>query len=171
MLSIACLLGVLCALSLLSSVAPFTPSLAFLPRSHASPTVTTIFSSPGGAPAYAPPKVDIKKKTAPPKGAQDQKVQVGQPQTRAEVEVEDAPRYKVMLLGDESYTESHVVPRITNVVDDVDTKQAQSVYTACMSAGKGLVGVYPMEIAEHYVEQFLRSEPMIFSEMVKEGKS
>ena len=55
-----------------------------------------------------------------------------------------------------------------DVVDDVDKKQAVEVYYAAQKAGKGLIGIFVLEMGEFYVEQLMRSEPMIFSELVKE---
>ena len=84
------------------------------------------------------------------------------------MQTEDAPRYKVLLLGDEEYEEEHVIERLVDVVDDVDKKQSIEIFYSAQKGGKGLVGVYPLEVSEFYVEQLARSEPMIFSELEKE---
>ena len=97
-----------------------------------------------------------------------QKAKVAEPQTRGDIETEDAPRYKVLLLGDEEYEEEHVIERLVDVVDDVDKKQSIEIFYSAQKGGKGLVGVYPLEVSEFYVEQLARSEPMIFSELEKE---
>jgi ATP-dependent Clp protease adapter protein ClpS len=109
--------------------------------------------------------------SSPGPGQPEQKVEIGKPQTRLVEETEDAPRYKVMLLFDDGYLEEPVTNRLTEVVDDLDKPSAQDVYRACEKQGSGMVGVYPLEIAEFYVEQLLRSEPMIFTELVKEGEA
>ncbi|GMH46702.1 hypothetical protein TrVE_jg374 [Triparma verrucosa] len=112
-------------------------------------------------------KTVIKKAAASP-GQPAQKAKVAQPQTRGSHETEDAPRYKVILIGDEEYDEEHVIERMVDVVDDVDKKASIEIFHSAQQGGKGLVGVYPLEQSEHYVEQFLRSEPMIFTELEKE---
>jgi len=116
-------------------------------------------------------KVTLKSKAKVNPGPAAPKAKAAQPKTRSEVETEDAPRYKVLLIGDEEYAEEHVVDRMVDIVDDLDKKQSIEIFYAAQKAGKGLVGVYPLEISEFYVEQLLRSEPIIFSELEKEGKS
>ncbi|GMI17711.1 hypothetical protein TrLO_g1102 [Triparma laevis f. longispina] len=153
---------VLAFLSCLSSSFLLSPAS---PPTHAFSRHLTIVN--GLASPALKQKTVIKKAAASP-GQPAQKAKVAQPQTRGEVETEDAPRYKVLLIGDEEYDEEHVIERMVDVVDDVDKKQSIEIFYAAQKAGKGLVGVYPLEMSEHYVEQFLRSEPMIFTELEKE---
>jgi len=157
------LLSLLLLLSLLVSTSSFLPLPAFSLTRHTS-------SLSAGGPAPATKTIQKQKTASPITGKPKAKIQVAEPQTRGETETEDAPRYMVIVIGDESYTETHVVARLNELFDDIDQKQASDVYNAVMKTGKGLAGVYPLEQAEFYVEQLLRSEPMIFAELVKEGK-
>ena len=76
-----------------------------------------------------------------------------------------------MLLGDESYDQGHVVTRICTVMEDIDENRASTIFTAAMgNAGKAMCGKYPLEHAELYKEQLLRSEPMILSDLEEENK-
>lgn len=133
--------------------------------------MTTLFMA--GAPAQAPAKVKQAQKTSDGggKGGTEQVTKTADPKTRVEVEVEEAPRFKLLLIGDEEYSEEHVVERMVDLVDDLDKKQGVEVYYAAQKAGKGLIGVFVLEMAEFYAEQLARSEPMIFTDLVKEGKA
>ncbi|GMI44701.1 hypothetical protein TrCOL_g7731 [Triparma columacea] len=159
------------AITLLTVLLSISSSATFAffpshPPLHSSPT--RLFAAPAG-PALKQ-KVTLKSKTVAP-GPAAPKAKTAEPKTRGEIETEDAPRYKVLLIGDEEYVEEHVVERMVDVVDDLDKKRSIEVYYAAQKGGKGLVGVYPLELSEFYVEQLLRSEPMIFSELEKEGKA
>ena len=79
--------------------------------------------------------------------------------------------YKVMLVGDESYDQGHVVTRICTVMDDIDENRAAGIFRASMGPeGKAMCGKYPLEHAELYKEQLLRSDPIIFSDLEEENK-
>mmetsp|Transcript_5485 Transcript_5485/g.9044 ORF Transcript_5485/g.9044 Transcript_5485/m.9044 type:complete len:165 (-) Transcript_5485:93-587(-) len=96
--------------------------------------------------------------------------QTGDPVTRKEENFEDAPLFKVMLLGDDDYDTSHVIERLCAVMEDLDEDAAVTIYQAAQSTGKAMCGKYPMEHAEVYKEQLLRSEPMIFSDLEDENE-
>ena len=77
--------------------------------------------------------------------------------------------YKVMLLRDDDYDQEHVVTRLCAVVDDMDEDQAATVWKQAMAAGKATCGMFPFERAELFKEQLLRSDPMIFCDLVEEN--
>jgi ATP-dependent Clp protease adapter protein ClpS len=95
---------------------------------------------------------------------------VAKPKVRKEQDIEDAPLYKVMLLGDEEYDVGHIVTRLCEVMEDMDENLAATVFKSAQVAGKAMCGKYPLEHAELYVEQLLRSDPMIFAELEEEDK-
>ena len=95
---------------------------------------------------------------------------MSEPVRRRERNTEDAPMYKVMLIGDDEYDQEHTIERMCSIMEDVDEGQASSVYTQAQSGGKAMINKYPFEHAELYVEQLLRSDPMIFCELEEEEK-
>ena len=127
----------------------------------------------GGGAAIAKPaiktsqKVETKQKE---KVKQRQKAKTHDPISRRDEEFEEAPMYKLMLLGDDSYDPAHVVERMCAVVEDMDEDQAATVFQQANQEGKAMAGKYPMEIAELYKEQLIRSDPMIFSDLEEENK-
>ena len=50
-----------------------------------------------------------------------------------------------------------------------DEDQAATVFQQANQEGKAMAGKYPMEIAELYKEQLIRSDPMIFSDLEEEN--
>ena len=78
--------------------------------------------------------------------------------------------YKVMLIGDEEYEQAHLITRITEVMEDIDENRASIVFQQAQQSGKSMCGKYPLEHAELYVEQLLRSDPMIYSELEEENE-
>jgi ATP-dependent Clp protease adapter protein ClpS len=90
---------------------------------------------------------------------------IAKPKVRKEQEIEDAPMYKVMLLGDEEYNVAHVVPRLCELMEDMDENMAGTVFKSAQVSGRAMCGKYPLEHAELYVEQLIRSDPMIFAEL------
>ena len=83
---------------------------------------------------------------------------------------EDAPLYQVLLIGDDSYTAEHFVNRACAIVEDMDEDRAVTVLEAANTAGKAVVGKYPLETAETYKEQFIRSDPIIYADIQDENK-
>lgn len=125
----------------------------------------------GGA-AIAKPKIktDIatKQKTKE-KVEVKKKVQAGEPMSRRKEDFMEAPMYKLMLLGDDAYDIGHVVERMCAIVEDMDEGQAANVFQQAQQEGKAMCGKYPMEHAEMYKEQLIRSDPMIFSDLEEEN--
>mmetsp|Transcript_13097 Transcript_13097/g.18906 ORF Transcript_13097/g.18906 Transcript_13097/m.18906 type:complete len:175 (-) Transcript_13097:256-780(-) len=110
-------------------------------------------------------KVDSKTSTT-----SKQKISTAPPKARREQKFEEPILYKVMLIGDEDYDSAHITERLCAVMEDMDESQAVIVFKGAMSAGKAMCGKYPLEHAEMYVEQLLRSDPIIYSELEEEDK-
>ena len=130
-------------------------------------------SDSGGGAALAKPaiKVDQKTETKVREAVQQKnKARTYDPISRRDDEFEEAPMFKLMLLGDSSYDSAHVIERMCAVVQDMDEDQASSVLQQANSVGKAMCGKYPFEMAELYKEQLIRSDPMIFSDIEEENK-
>ncbi|KAL3926011.1 MAG: hypothetical protein SGILL_000010 [Bacillariaceae sp.] len=126
----------------------------------------------GGA-AIAKPAIKTSQKVETvqkEKVKQRQKAKTHDPISRRDEEFEEAPMFKLMLLGDDSYDPAHVVERMCAVVEDMDEDQAATVFQQAEQTGKAMAGKYPMEIAELYKEQLIRSDPMIFSDLEEENE-
>lgn len=91
-------------------------------------------------------------------------------QSRRKEEFEDAPLFKVMLIGDDSYDAGHVIDRLCAIIDDLDEGAAATVFQQAQQEGKAMCGKYPMEHGEMYKEQLIRSDPMIFADLEEENK-
>jgi ATP-dependent Clp protease adapter protein ClpS len=130
--------------------------------------------SESGSSAIAKPQIKLGQKTAlvtetKKKVEMRKKNQPGEPVSRKEEEFMDAPLFKLMLQGDDGYDMSHVIERLCAVMEDLDEDAAVSVYQAAQSSGKAMCGKYPMEHAEVYKEQLLRSDPTIFADLEDEN--
>ena len=130
-------------------------------------------SDSGGGAALAKPAIKVDQKTETKvreKVQQQSKARTYDPISRRDDEFEEAPMFKLMLLGDSSYDSAHVIERMCAVVQDMDEDQASSVLQQANSVGKAMCGKYPFEMAELYKEQLIRSDPMIFSDIEEENK-
>lgn len=127
----------------------------------------------GGA-AIAKPKVGVKvDQVTKQKSKQEskQRVRSSDPINRREEKFEDAPLFKVLLIGDDDYDQAHVIERMCEILEDMDENQAASVFKSAQQGGKAMCGKYPLEHAEMYKEQLIRSDPMIFSDVEEENKT
>ena len=127
----------------------------------------------GGGAALAKPAVKIAQKTEvknKEKVKSTNKARTHDPISRRDEKFEDAPMFKLMLIGDESYDPAHVVERMCAVVEDMDEDQAVTVLQQANQEGKAMCGKYPFERAELFKEQLIRSDPMIFSDLEEENK-
>jgi ATP-dependent Clp protease adapter protein ClpS len=124
--------------------------------------------------AQAQPEVQIKTKTKlatkeKQKVQQKKKEKTDDPVQKRDDDFQDAPMYKLLLLGDDSYDTEHVVTRMCSIMEDIDEDQAVTVLKQAMKAGKAMCGKYPFERAELFKEQLLRSDPMIFADLEEEN--
>ena len=67
--------------------------------------------------------------------------------------------------GDEDYTQEHICKALLDVVEDVQIKQAEEIFLEAQKGGQANVCTTSQELAEHYVQQLARKDPMIFCEM------
>ena len=126
----------------------------------------------GGA-AIAKPQVKIAQKTetkVKEKVAQESKAKVYDPISRRKEEFEEAPMFKLMLIGDDAYDKTHVIERLCAIVEGMDEDQAATVFKQAEQNGKAMCGKYPFERAELFKEQLMRSDPMIYSDLEEENK-
>jgi ATP-dependent Clp protease adapter protein ClpS len=130
-------------------------------------------SDSGGGAALAKPAIKTVQKTETQvreKVKQQSKVHTFDPISRREDEFQDAPMFKLMLIGDTDYDTGHVIERLCAIVEDMDEDQAATVLKQANGAGKAMCGKYPFERAELFKEQLIRSDPMIFCDMEEENK-
>ncbi|KAL3916958.1 MAG: hypothetical protein SGILL_004939 [Bacillariaceae sp.] len=126
----------------------------------------------GGGAAIAKPAIKTAQKVETiqkQKQKQKQQAKTHDPISRRDEEFEEAPMFKLMIIGDDSYDVGHVVERMCAIVEDMDEDQAATVFQQANQEGKAMAGKYPMEIAELYKEQLIRSDPMIFSDLEEEN--
>jgi ATP-dependent Clp protease adapter protein ClpS len=113
-------------------------------------------SDSGGGAAIAKPAVKIAQKVETKqkeKVKQRQQAKTHDPISRREEDFEEAPMFKLMLLGDDSYDPAHVVERMCAVVEDMDEDQAATVLQQANQAGK--VRFHFWMIPSHYISPFL----------------
>mmetsp|Transcript_21632 Transcript_21632/g.31575 ORF Transcript_21632/g.31575 Transcript_21632/m.31575 type:complete len:168 (+) Transcript_21632:139-642(+) len=158
-------------------LAYLTTTLAFTSFPTAfRPTSTRLHageSDKEGGAAIAKPKVGVKIDTVTTqksKQVQKRKSKGSDPISRREDDFEDAPMFKVLLIGDESYDQAHVVERMCEIMEDMDENHAATVYKQAQQGGAAMCGKYPLEHAEMYKEQLVRSDPMIYSDVEEENK-
>jgi ATP-dependent Clp protease adapter protein ClpS len=127
----------------------------------------------GGGAAIAKPAIKTEQKTVT-RSKQKQKTtneaKTFDPISRRDEEFEEAPMFKLMLVSDKSYDASHVVERMCAIVEGMDEDQASTVFQQASSTGKAMCGMYPFERAELFKEQLIRSDPMIYTDIVEENK-
>jgi len=163
---------------LLLSIFQFTTAFVVAPGVFGVSRPTLLHAGKGegegsGGAAIAKPAVKIAQKTetkVKEKVKQQQKARTYDPISRRDEEFEEAPMFKLMLLGDDGYDPAHVIERMCAVVEDMDENQAATVLKQANQNGKAMCGKYPFEVAELYKEQLIRSDPMIFSDLEEENK-
>lgn len=164
---------------LLLLIAYVTTAFAFTTNSPVTCrpiTSTTLFageSDKEGGAAIAKPKVGIVTKETTKqkaKSAQKSKSKSSDPVNRREEDFEDAPLYKVMLIGDADYNQAHVIERMCEIMEDMDENHAATVFKSAQQGGSAMCGKYPLEHAEMYKEQLIRSDPMIFGDVKEENE-
>lgn len=55
----------------------------------------------------------------------------------------DTPMWKVILLGDEEYSEGHVVETLTRVIDDMEVVKAEKCFREAQLYGTAIATVVP----------------------------
>ncbi|CAJ1930386.1 unnamed protein product [Cylindrotheca closterium] len=160
-------------LAVMHMASSFTP-LTFSSRQRSILFAGEREGDSGGGAAIAKPAIKQAQKTetrSKQKSKAQQTSKTHDPISRRDEEFEDAPMYKLMLISDESYDAVHVVERMCAVLEDMDEDQASTVFQQASQSGKAMCGKYPFERAELFKEQLIRSDPMIFSDIVEENKN
>ena len=115
--------------------------------------------------APAQPKIKIAAKPTPgggsPQKQQTKTVQVAPPERKTEDA--EVPMWKVVLLGDEEYDEAYVVQTIKQVVVQVTREKCESCFQEAQQHGASEIVVVPQEHAEHFVQQFHRCDPVVYT--------
>jgi len=150
---------------------------AFTPINNFVPRPVTLFAGEGdadkaGGAAIAKPKIKTSQKVETKqkqKSKQTQQAKTHDPISRREEKFEDAPMYKLMLIGDESY-DPETVERICHVVEGMDEDQAATITEQAVQGGEAMIGIYHLEKAERFKDGLLMSNPIIYSEVKKENK-
>eukprot|EP00980_Cylindrotheca_fusiformis_P003114 scaffold721_cov131-Cylindrotheca_fusiformis.AAC.4 len=127
----------------------------------------------GGGAAIAKPAVKQAQKTetkSKTKSRTTKEAKTHDPISRRDEDFEEAPMFKLMLVSDDSYDPVHVVERMCAIVEDMDEDQASTVFQQASQNGQAMCGKYPFERAELFKEQLMRSDPMIFTDLVEENK-
>lgn len=70
---------------------------------------------------------------------------------------DEVPMYKVILLGDEEYDESHVVTQLQKIIQ-IDKKEAARCFGEAQATGSSVVCVVCEEHAEFYAQQLKRQD-------------
>eukprot|EP00578_Thalassiosira_sp_NH16_P025591 CAMPEP_0181100840 /NCGR_PEP_ID=MMETSP1071-20121207/13413_1 /TAXON_ID=35127 /ORGANISM="Thalassiosira sp., Strain NH16" /LENGTH=170 /DNA_ID=CAMNT_0023183607 /DNA_START=51 /DNA_END=566 /DNA_ORIENTATION=- len=159
----------LCTLALTTTATAFTatPPIYQQPRRHLSPLFSDKDKGGGGS-AIATPKtkqVTTTVQKQKQKSKQKKKMKPSDPDLRNEEDFEDAPMFRLYLIGDESYEQEHVVTRIFEVVEDCSEDDAATLFKSAYQSGEAFMGKYPREIAEMYGEQLTRSDPIIYADV------
>lgn len=159
----------LCTLALASTATAFTTAPTHQPKrtQQISPLYQSDKDKGGGA-AIAIPKTKQATTTVQKlkqKSEQKQKFKPSEPDLRSEEDFEDAPMFRLYLIGDESYDQKHVVTRVFEVVEDCSEDDAATLFKSAYQSGEAFMGKYPMEIAEMYAEQLTRSDPIIYADV------
>lgn len=159
---------------LLLFIAYTSVALAFTSTPLAFRRSTSLFagqSDKEGGAAIAKPKVGVKVEQVTKqkvRSVEKKKAKSGEPVNRRDDDFEDAPMFKVILVGDESYDQTHVIQRMCEIMEDMDESQAASIFKQAQQGGNAMCGKYPLEHAEMYKEQLVRSDPMIYADVQKE---
>mmetsp|Transcript_14023 Transcript_14023/g.35268 ORF Transcript_14023/g.35268 Transcript_14023/m.35268 type:complete len:172 (-) Transcript_14023:50-565(-) len=120
------------------------------------------------SPQIAKPKVDIGQTTKNPSTSPGSpKTNTPKPKLHKKTQDDEAPMYKVILLGDNEYEQAHVVTQITKVIPSVKKEEATRCFVEAQMVGTSVIITVTEEHAEHYVQQLLRQQ--IYAKMEKES--
>lgn len=82
---------------------------------------------------------------------------------RRKTQADEVPLYKVILLGDETYVEAHVVTQIQKTVQ-LDKGEATRIFREAQSSGSSIICVVCEEHAEFYAQQLRRQDIFVLVE-------
>mmetsp|Transcript_16356 Transcript_16356/g.35580 ORF Transcript_16356/g.35580 Transcript_16356/m.35580 type:complete len:174 (+) Transcript_16356:212-733(+) len=165
---------ILCTLALVTSATAFTTSGPIHQPQQRTGRLSPLCSDKqGGGSAIATPKtkqVTTTVQKQKQKSEQKKKFKPSDPELRKQEDFEDAPMFRLYLIGDESYDQEHVVTRVYEIVEDCSEDDAATLFKSAYQTGEAFMGKYPREIAELYAEQLTRSDPIIYAD-VRDDKS
>lgn len=168
-------LRIICTLALAVTTAAFTT--APIRQSQRTRRSCPLFAGDpdkGGGSAIAIPKTKQTTTTVQKqkqKSKQKKKFKPSEPDQLSEEDFEDAPMFRLYLLGDEADEQQHVITRLFEVVEDCSEDDAATLFKSATQTGEAFMGKYPREIAELYAEQLTRSDPIVFADVRdNEGK-
>lgn len=76
---------------------------------------------------------------------------------RRKTQADEIPMYKVILLGDEAYSESHVVTQLQKTIG-LEKSEAGKRFAEAQQSGSSVVAVVCEEHAEFYAQQLKRQD-------------
>ena len=159
--------NLLCTLSLATTATAFTPTpIHHTQSSRHLPHIIYASSDKGGGSAIATPKTKQVTTTVQKSKQKEKQKQKFKPSEPDQVhDFEDAPMYRLYLIGDEGYDQEHVVTRLHEVVEDCSEDDAATLFKSAYQTGEAFLGKYPLEIAETYCESLIRSDPIIYADV------
>mmetsp|Transcript_22632 Transcript_22632/g.35405 ORF Transcript_22632/g.35405 Transcript_22632/m.35405 type:complete len:169 (+) Transcript_22632:18-524(+) len=148
------------------------PSLTGLNPASAVSGVSRVCYGPSmqlASPQIAKPKVDVGQQlgTTSPQ-AEGPKTATPKIQPKKKTQDDETPMYKVILLGDNDYEQSHVVTQITKIIPSVQKEEAIRIFVEAQMTGSSVIIVCTEEHAEHYVQQLKRQQ--IYAKMEEDKK-
>ena len=166
--------GVIIAIAAGGTVIAFTSAPSFTTIHHHQRRTLLSSSEPlyqsgpdkGGGAAIATPKTKTVTTTVQKqKQKNDQKSKAKPSEPDQLGDFEDAPMYRLFLLGDESYEQEHVVTRVHEIIENISEDEAARIYKSAYQTGEAFIAKFPKEIAETYAEQLTRSDPIIYADV------
>lgn len=136
---------------------------------HHQPLSSPLYQSgpdKGGGSAIATPKtkqVTTTVQKQKQKNEQKQKAKPSEPDQLSDFE--DAPMFRLFLIGDESYEQEHVVNRVHEIIENISEDEAARIFKSAYQTGEAFIAKFPKEIAETYAEQLTRSDPIIYADV------
>ena len=166
------LFGVIIAIAAGGTVIAYTSAPPFTTIHHQRRTLSSsepLYQSgpdKGGGAAIATPKTKTVTTTVQKqKQKNDQKSKAKPSEPDQLGDFEDAPMYRLFLLGDESYEQEHVVTRVHEIIENISEDEAARIYKSAYQTGEAFIAKFPKEIAETYAEQLTRSDPIIYADV------
>eukprot|EP00571_Detonula_confervacea_P000412 CAMPEP_0172314720 /NCGR_PEP_ID=MMETSP1058-20130122/23241_1 /TAXON_ID=83371 /ORGANISM="Detonula confervacea, Strain CCMP 353" /LENGTH=175 /DNA_ID=CAMNT_0013028659 /DNA_START=45 /DNA_END=572 /DNA_ORIENTATION=+ len=163
---------ILCTLALAATTTAFTSTPIQHPRTQ---QLSPLWSDKqgggsqgGGGSAIATPKtkqITTTVQKQKQKQQQKKKFQPSDPDLKSEDDFEDAPMFRLYLIGDEGYDQQHVVTRMHEIVEDCSEDDAATLFKSAYQTGEAFMGKYPREVAEVYAEQLTRSDPIVYADV------
>ena len=132
---------------------PFTTIIHHQQRTLSSVKPLYQSGDKGGGAAIAIPKTKTVTTTVQKqkqKNDQKQKAKPSEPDQLGDFE--DAPMYRLFLLGDE-------------IIENISEDEAARIFKSAYQTGEAFIAKFPKEIAETYAEQLTRSDPIIYADV------